>query len=467
MNTSKVLYLFIFVLFIFFSCEKDSGPQENTLEVDAVMTEQSTFGWELNDLINSGQDVSALTQSSDMLAQGYNDPFSLEKMKQEGVQLVHDAGTVLAEKSFLAKPLSDSLILFVDDTLAGKRSAIYYDTQSGLATFYEVKYKFKNWRPLVYDSVAAVVDLNFTLDNIADDRLNELYQQQLFKETFFIQKITGQLVVTDYNDTEITGVEAIRDTYYHQNRFLQHLKQSVNLNPDQSGTLREDFEFLDNTTAFRTVTFYPDHSGEFNKQLRDGTQISGTFNSVEDDLQGWYNETIDFPEGRYLDKILKSATVAIVMPEQLFTAEFFEQIFFSTGRIDSIRISLTSQEVNNIRTTTLEVLKANGARGSFTLQQAEDVTNLTGTWTTWNGYYIIVDAEYYFDGSAHIHYEVYAPPYTEGDDPILVADYDISPDGSGSGTITYKDEVYQVTFDGTTQAEISKGGKKVKINLFQ
>jgi hypothetical protein len=188
---------------------------------------------------------------------------------------------------------------------------------------------------------------------------------------------------------------------------------------------------------------------------------------VEDDLQGWYNATIDFPDGRYLDKIVKSAAVALTLPDSIFTAQFSEQIFFSSGRIDTIQISLQSQKIDNIRFTTLEVQKANGAHGSFTIQQTEEVANLTGTWTTWNSYYIIIDAEYYSDGSAHIHYEVYEPPYNEGDDPILIADYDISPDGSGEGTITYKDEVYQITFDGSTDAELSKGGKKARINLYQ
>jgi len=245
------------------------------------------------------------------------------------------------------------------------------------------------------------------------------------------------------------------------------LTQTVDLNPDQSGTVREDFKFRDNTTVYREITFYANHTGEFNKQLRDGTMVSGTFNCVEDDLQGWYNELIDFPAGRYLDKIMKSAEVAIDTLYNTFTAQFVEHIFFSSGKIDTIEIALVSYQDGEMRHTGLEIQRANGAHGSFTLEQSGDEGDLTGTWTTWNDYYIIIAAEYYADGSAHVYYEVYAPPYNEGDDPILIADYDISPDGSGTGTITYNGEVYQVSFDGITQAEITKGGKKAVVNLFK
>jgi hypothetical protein len=466
---NKLVFLLACLLSIFLlnSCEKDSSPQEQTLEVDAVMTEQSTFGWELNDLVKSGDDISGLTQSSEFLGQG-NDEFpGMEKMKQQAIQMSREAGSILSARPFLAKTLTDSLIYFEEDTLHGTRAAMYYDAETGVATYYLVKYKFMALRPLVYDSAVVVVDMNFTFENSADDLIKVLYQQRLFRETFFIQKIVGEVTVTDYNGTEISGLEASQDTHYRQDRFLQQLTQTVDLNPDQSGTVREDFKFRDNKTAYREITFYVNHTGEFSKQLRDGTMVTGTFNCVEDDLQGWYNELIDFPPGRYLDKIMKSAEVAIDTLYNTFTAQFVEHIFFSSGKIDTIAIALASYQDGEMRHTGLEIQRANGAHGSFTLMQTGDEGTLTGTWTTWNDYYIIIEAEYYADGSAHVYYEVYAPPYTEGDDPILIADYDITPDGSGTGTITYNGEVYQVTFDGITQAEITKGGKKATVNLFK
>ena len=53
------------------------------------------------------------------------------------------------------------------------------------------------------------------------------------------------------------------------------------INDDESGTLREDSYFKDRSSSYRTVTFRSDHSGEFAKQLRDGTVVSGTFDSAD------------------------------------------------------------------------------------------------------------------------------------------------------------------------------------------
>ena len=80
----------------------------------------------------------------------------------------------------------------------------------------------------------------------------------------------------------------------------------------------EDFEFRDGSSAFHSVTFYPDQTGEFTKQLRNGITVSGTFDSAEDDHEGSWTETIDFPEGRYIDQILRSAEVVITVPDKKY-----------------------------------------------------------------------------------------------------------------------------------------------------
>jgi hypothetical protein len=330
-----------------------------------------------------------------------------------------------------------------------------------------VKYKFAVWRNIVYDSINIVVDVNHTLSNPFDDMLKTMDRQQLFDSKFFVQEIKSSLLVTDFIESEITGAEATNEAWYHADRFLQYLKQYVDLNPDESGTLREDFEFSDGSSAYRTVSFYPDYSGEFAKKLRNGTIVSGSFNSVEDDQQGYYNETTDFPAGRYIDKIYKSAVVSITIPDSVFSVELEEAIHFDSGRIDSSFVGIETEHDGEIKKTELRVRKANGAYGIFFIEETEEESRLTGEWTTWNEYFITIAAEYYYDGSAHIHYEVFAPPYTPGDDPILIADYYVSPDGSGQGTLSYNGELYTVLFDGSEQAEIRLGDKSSRINLYQ
>jgi hypothetical protein len=55
--------------------------------------------------------------------------------------------------------------------------------------------------------------------------------------------------------------------------------------------------------------------------------VSGTFNSIEDDQKGAFTELIDFPEGRYVDKINKSAIVEITLPDSILNVDFKDDTF--------------------------------------------------------------------------------------------------------------------------------------------
>ena len=462
------LFSLLLVGLIFSSCEQNPGSADQPLELDPVVEEQMAFGWEVNRLVTSGQEISGLTQNSQFVEDEENEELAgIELQKQEAIRLMTASKEFLPQVNILAKPLADSLYIFIDDTVRGVRTRLYYNSESGLATFSEVKYKFAIWRNIVYDSINIVVDANYTLSNPFDDMLKKMSRQQLFDPKFFVQEIKSSLLVTDFIESEITGAEATNEAWYHADRFLQYLKQYVDLNPDESGTLREDFEFSDASTSYRTVTFYPDYSGEFAKKLRNGTTVSGSFNSVEDDQKGYYNETTDFPAGRYIDKIYKSAVVSITVPDSVFKVEFEEAIHFDSGRIDSSFVGIETEQDGEIKKTELRVRKANGAYGTFYVEETEEEARLTGEWTTWDEYFITIEAEHFYDGSAHIHYEVFAPPYKPGDDPILIADYYVSPDGSGQGTVSHNGEMYTVLFDGSEEAEIRQGDKSTRLNLFQ
>jgi hypothetical protein len=281
-----------------------------------------------------------------------------------------------------------------------------------------------------------------------------------------VNKIESSVQVTDYSDTEITGAMLVKEAFYNPERFLTYLKQTAELNPDQSGTLREDFTYRDGKTAYNSITFSSDYTGSFTKLRRDGTTISGEFNSVEDDLQGSYSETIDFPDGRYIDKILKSATVSLTMPDSVFKAAYTEVIYFGSGKIDSTAIAIETDEDDGTKTTKLQVHEPNGAHGSIEIIETDEESNLSGEWTTWNDYFITISAEFYYDGSAHLHYEVFEPPYNTGDQPIIVADYYISPDQSGTGTLSYNGNSYDLIFEESGQATVTDDGQSTTINLF-
>jgi len=453
---------------IFIGCNEDPTSNDDTLNVEPQLNEFAAFGWEVNDIVGTGSDIQDLTaggvSSVNVETSGLIGAANLKTLAKE----MQIRGITYMQESFsLKKPQTDSLYYFFDDTVHGVRKALYFDEATSMARYYEVRYKFAGWRTMTYDSAEIAVNLNFTLDYSRDDYLDHVVRLQLFKDYFMIQKIHSALMVTDHSGQDITGFEASIDSYYHETRRLAHMRQSIKINPDQSGTLREDFDFKDGTTAYNTVTFYPNYTGTFSRMFRDGTIISGSFNSIEDDLSGSFSETIDFPDGRYIDKIIKEAIVSLILPDSILNASFTKSVHFSNGTIRTANIDLTAQNESGVGLLDVEISKGNGAHGNFLIQVTDTDAGLEGNWTTANGdYYILISAEYYADGSAHLSYRVFQTPYTPGDDPILVADYYFSPDGQGEGTLVYQGENYMISFDSHDTAEIRSGDKSRRINLY-
>jgi len=450
MRKSAIFLSIILSGLFFIACENLSSSEDNTLEVDQLVEQHAAFGWQMNRMVSSSSEIEGITQNSEKYDEEAPEIANSSSLKADARRLMNDAVLNMPKEMPGRTGTADSLIFFQESFIGqtGKRTAVYYDYSTGKGRIYEVIFQFPDWRNLVYDSTEIALDFNFTLWDGSDDKVESLYKIQNFKEEFFVQRILSQMEVTDYDGQEIKGGIISKDAYYHENRPLSHQLERAELNPDGSGSWRTDQEYRDGTTAYNSVTFNSDNTGSFSKKRRDNTTISGEFDSVEDDLNGYYNETVDFPDGRYVDKIYKSAIVSITMPDSIFNADYTEIVYFSSGSIDSSLAKIQVHEENGVKTTILEQTKPNGAHGTLTITETETQSTLEGTWTTWNDYFIIVKAEYYIDGSAHVHYEVYEPPYTEGDDPIITADYYFSPDQSGNGTIAHSGKIYQISLEG-------------------
>jgi hypothetical protein len=462
-----IITFFIFLL-ILAACKQSDPASSEELELSEFVQEQATLGWELNDIISTSREIEDVTRESSLLPDDevseYASVFQTGKM---AVELMVTSVAQVPEQIYFSKPMVDTLIYFSDNTITGVRIAVFYDGSTGLVRAYDVKYKFAGWQRMNYDSTEVIIDLNFTPEDGSDDRLKSVYRYQTFDENFFIQEIHSAIAVTDFDQQEITGFTATVDSYYREGRYLSHLKRSVIIKPDGTGSLHEDFAFTDGTSSKNSMTFNGDHTGSFFRQLRDGTTVSGNFNDVRDDLSGSYYETVDFPAGRYVDKISKSAVVSIILPDSIFNAAFSRVVYFESGRIDSANISVSTQFAQGDKISDLNVLKANGAHGTFHIEESADMAMLTGEWTTWDDFFIIISAEYYSDGSGHVYYEVYEPPYQPGNNPLMVVEYYFSPDGSGNGTITHEGNTYQVSFNGADQAEVVSGNKRTTLNLYR
>jgi len=227
-----------------FGCQKISSPNENNLELDPLVEQQAAFGWQINRMVSSSNEIEGLTQNSHYFEEESPELPNAASLKRQAQQLTAEAGNYLPKKMSLMKTNGDSLLYFEERYIGGKgcRVAVYYDSETGKARIYEVFFQFPDWRNIVYDSTEVRFDLNYTIWDNSDDRVESLYKIQRFKEEFFVQSILLKLRVTDYNGAEISGGIVTKDAYYHQNRNLSHLSQYVELNPDSLGTLREDLD---------------------------------------------------------------------------------------------------------------------------------------------------------------------------------------------------------------------------------
>jgi hypothetical protein len=461
------------LLLLTFSCKNDPASSEKkpSLELDAVLSANAGLGWQINEIVTTGHDIFFMTggpeaEEPDELG---NLP-TMRKLKSRAISLYNDQKMHLQHPEsapIFLKPMDETLLFFAEDTIQGTKIGAYYNTVTGIARIFAVQYKFGPLRVLAYDSIEIKIDTHFTLEDDTDDQITNFKQLELYKPTYLVQRVEGNIDFTDYDGNVLTGLELTVNTYYHERLKLQMLVQYVEINPDGSATFREDFTFDDGKSSYNLVNFYPNNSGDYEKKLRDGTIISGTFAISEAELQAVVTQLIDLPPGRFIDKIMKSAQVWVTLPDTILNASYDEIVYFKSGDIDSGHVDIQVQGETGVTMVTFNVTKKNNAHGSFEyLEYDEGTATLTGDWTTWNQYYILLEGEYYLEGSAHIHYEVYAPPYNEGDDPVLVVDYDILPDGSGEGTITYQGEQYTITFEKFGEATITKGDASTTINLY-
>lgn len=467
------VYILSILLFVLWSCKENSTKPDEDLQIDDQVLEQAAVGWEVNNYSSVTNDLESLTFESNSLEAGYTitvpDRIVIKEEISQMRNLLKSKLRLIPEIGMPAKINTDSLIAGGQESRHGLtvRWALYYNTETGIARLYEVKEGFPSWRHMEYDSAEIKADLNLTLDDATDDKILALYRLQDFEDTFFITKIISEVTATDYDGQIVTGFILSENTHYNGLRELVHKLAMVEFNPDGSGSVEETLEFSDNTTSSTSVVFINQYNGSFSRTMRNGISIAGNFNRVEDDLHGFYNETVTFPSGHYLSQVYHGAEVAIQLPDTTLNGLLREIIYFASGHIDSARITVMIHVDEGVKTTTLNILKHNDAYGTIVIVEDELGKTMTGEWTTWNQYYIIFNGQHYPDGSATLHYEVYVSKaaFDNGDDPIVEADYNFYPDCGGSGRIIFEGQEYDVEFDHTGFGFIKRGGKQKRFEV--
>ncbi len=472
MRVYSLFTLFLLSAFLIFGCKQNATDTEGELNLDESVTEQAAYGYQINDIANTSNEMDEI--NADPMAVGDvgtgAGATTISKVRKQAQKLAEQALGMDFQVPALAKTNGDSALFRGEDSTAnGKkmRWAWYYNMLTGKARYVYVIYQFPSFQNMTYDSMEVVMDMGIPFGN-SDGTLENFYQVQYFKEQFFIESIESLMNFSEYMNGVAQTISGTTETKYHEGRKLTSQKTTVNWNSNETGTIRHDFFFADGTNTYATYTFNADHTGTFEKRRKDGTLVTGTFNQIEDDGYGSYTALVDFPNGFYVDKIEKAATMWLQGIDSVYTATYAEKIFFGNGKIDSSNSSITVEETEAGTVTTISATKPNGAHGTVTLTETDGVSTLTGFWITWNEHYILVSAEYYLDGSSHMHYEVYASEeaYNNGDDPIVEADYNFNGELGGDGTLTKDGKTYQITFDGSGKGTISDGTNSKAFNMY-
>lgn len=445
--------LFALTLFLATGCEKNGvEPPAQQLELDKATVNGLVSGWQTIHSLNTLEDVSA-TVSGDLPVEKSTAGgiYSPEQLRQQFTRLHQGLMDITAEQRSPSGTAEDSLVWFIDwtDPVSGisVRKALYYDSQTGFARYYEAIYQFPPQVQLSYDSTEIRVDLNFTLFDSTDDRLLSLYKLSDFEDGFYIDRIEANAEVTDYGaGNEITGAILENTVRYGEQNELETLTQRLEFRPDNTGTVQERLDYRDGTFAQKTVNFYSNYTGDFSEKWRDGTQVTGTFNSLEDDNQGSFTRTITFPAGNDPMRISQSALATLNPADSSSFLSLNEKIFFLDGAVDTSQLDINEYFENGLKKTNLEGWNSDGSHALLLITHYSDYKELEGNYTGPDGYFTLINATLYNDGSGDMWLKIYQSEeaYNNGEPPLATIYIHFNPDGSGNGEITKGADKYQV-----------------------
>ncbi len=473
-------WMFILIAFaLAVSCQDNATNSKNEeLEVDASLEEQVALGYQVNQYVATGDEIEQMTK-------GFEDPglgSGLAMSQDQQKRLRQTLAEYERIKPSLSMPASLRKIqgetpIFESDTTNefgdSVRTAILLDVVNGTMRFYYVIYYFaertfegRNFQTnMVYDSVD--IKFVFTGENFDTVEPTQFYALQRFKEDFTLQSVETVLDITAFSNDEVQAFESRTVSIYHSDSQLDSSVVTVDFKIDGTSTITQTFYYDDGTSRSSSVTFLTDNTGTFSRTLRNGVSVSGSFDQAWDDGVGSYQATWSFPAGNYLTSIFRSAAVTADTLAGLFNANFFEKITFATGDIDSSRIIISKDFVQGV--TTYDITRRNGAHGQLKVQELDDLSVMTGYWVTYDSFYVDIRAEYYSDRSSYLIYKVYEnqAAFDAGADPIVVAEYNFAPDGSGTGIVTADGVKYEVELDETGVGQILRNGVRKTINMYR
>ena len=459
----KFFLLWLLLMFVFWGCEKDStSPPQNDLQLSPASSEGLVSSWQTIHSLNSLGDLQGiLSGDSEVNIGEIGGLQSIDQIQQQFSKMQVGIAAVLAAPVADGIQVEDSLIWFIDwtDPISGisVRKALYYNSTTGIARYYEAIYHFPAQLRLLYDSTEVKVNLNFTLNDSTDDQFLSLYKLSLFEEDFFVQKIEASATATDYDQyNQVTGAVAANHVWYGEQTDLDELVQNLEINPDQSGHIDERLDYRDETFLSKVINFYADYTGDFSETWRDGTQVSGTFDRLEDDNHASVTRIIDFPAIYLLDKLEQAADVTLNPADSSSHWMLNEKIYFAGGNVDTSELVVDEYFEAGLKKTRLQGARSNGSQADLLVIHYPEYQDINGWTIGVEGYYSLVHAILYSDGSGELWLTVYLnqQAYLNGEEPIASIYIHFNPDGSGAGRITEADKTYDVKVNQNGEMEV-------------
>ncbi|MFQ6113648.1 MAG: hypothetical protein ACE5NG_06105, partial [bacterium] len=373
------------------------------------------------DIYNS---VSSFKQISDLL-QGPESKLDIDIPELENPQKALHLAKSLLQESFdriksdsklhvkTQSVLSDSVIWDVTwrNEILGftVRNSLIYDNTTGRGRLFHVRFDFDDRHRLDYDSTEIKVDLNFTLFENGDDVLLSLENLKQYKPGRLLKEERASFIPDPYEaGTEPTGGILESDITYSPSSFISSTHARLEYHEGIGGSWSKEVQYSDETSSSEAVTFSEDGTGTFEETRRDGTHMEGTFDSAEEDGVGGFTKTITFPEGHDPVSIYEAGQFTQNLADSTLHGSFEREVRFKNGSVRRESVTVDESISNGVKTTIINVEKADGSGGTITIVETSEVDQISGEWTNSDGTFLIFSAEYYPDGSAHFEFELYA-----------------------------------------------------------
>jgi hypothetical protein len=314
----------------------------------------------------------------------------------------------------------------------------YYDATTGKGRAEAIKFDFDDRHWLRYDSLVAVLDLNGTLRDDSDDLLVSAEELKQYKDGHQLQEEWSKFVPDAYvPGSEPDGGVFESRTLYIASSFISKTTEKAEFHAATGGSWQKTVDYSDGSTSSEKVTFTTDGKGTFEETRRDGTKITGTFDSAEEDGVGSFEKTVEFPAGSDPVSIHEAGSFRMDADSTLH-GSFSKEVRFKDGRVLRESIQVDEAFVNGIKTTTIKVEQQDGSKGTIIVEERPDGNRVSGEWTEANGEFYLFTINYYPDGSARLEFSCWASEqdYRDGKPPVIKGVINFNPDSSGSGTVT-------------------------------